>query len=141
VTAPDLRLLPRREAEKRLADFGLRASFEGSGPRVLSQRPPAGAPVERGGAVVAFLSPPRDSLGRVLPALVGLPVREALRQLSLRQVTVHLEGSGLVARQEPAPGTALPLAGGCRLWCVEPAPAAGPQTFEASVVAAPLHRP
>ena len=141
VTAPDLRLLPRRQAEQRLADFGLRASFEGSGPRVLSQSPAAGARVERGGAVVAYLSPPPDSIGRVLPSLIGLPIREALRQLSLRQVTVHLEGSGLVARQEPAPGTALPLAGGCRLWCVEPASASGPQAFEASVASAPSHRP
>jgi stage V sporulation protein D (sporulation-specific penicillin-binding protein) len=141
VTAPDLRLLPRREAEKRLADFGLRASFEGTGPRVLSQSPAAGAPVERGGAVVAFLSPPRDSLGRVLPALVGLPIREALRLLSLRQVKVHLEGSGLVVRQEPAPGTALPLPGGCRIWCADPGIASGPQTFEAALVGAPAHRP
>jgi membrane peptidoglycan carboxypeptidase len=141
VTAPDLRLLPRREAEKRLADFGLRASFEGTGPRVLSQSPAAGIAVERGGAVVAFLSPPRDSLGRVLPALVGLPIREALRLLSLRQVKVHLEGSGLVVRQEPAPGTALPLAGGCRLWCAEPGYTSGPQAFEAAVVGAPAHRP
>jgi cell division protein FtsI/penicillin-binding protein 2 len=141
VTAPDLRLLPRREAEKHLADFGLRASFEGTGPRVLSQVPAAGAPVERGGVVVAYLSPPRDSLGRALPALVGLPVREALRQLSLRQVTVHIEGRGLVVRQEPAPGTALPITGGVRIWCAEPGGSAGSQAYDAAVAAVRPHRP
>jgi cell division protein FtsI/penicillin-binding protein 2 len=141
VTAPDLSLLPRRAAEKRLADFGLRASFEGTGPRVLSQSPAPGAPVERGGSVVAYLSPSVDSTGRVLPDLVGLPVRAALRQLSLRQVRVRLEGSGLVVRQEPAPGTALPLKGGCRIWCSEPGPTSGALGFEAAPVAAQAFRP
>ncbi len=142
VTAPDLRLLPAREAERRLRDFGLRAHFEGDGPRVLSQSPAAGAPVERGGAVVAYLSPPRDSLGRTLPDLVGMPVREALRQLSLRQVKVHLEGSGLVVRQEPSPGTALPLAGGCRLWCSDSGVASGPtRPDEEALAAVPTRRP
>jgi cell division protein FtsI/penicillin-binding protein 2 len=140
VTAPDLRLLPRPQAERRLRDFGLRARFEGSGPRVLSQSPAAGAPVERGAAVVAYLSPPRDSVGRVLPALVGMPLREALRQLSLRQVRVRLQGSGLVVRQEPAPGTALPLAGPCRLWCAD-APAGGVTASLVSLDGATSRRP
>jgi stage V sporulation protein D (sporulation-specific penicillin-binding protein) len=141
VTAPDLRLLPPREAERRLRDFGLRARFEGEGPRVLSQSPAVGEPVERGGSVVAYLSPPRDSLGQRMPALVGLPVREALRQLTLRQVSVRLEGRGLVTRQEPAPGTALPLAGGCRLWCAVPDGVAGARSGAAAVVANAPHRP
>jgi cell division protein FtsI/penicillin-binding protein 2 len=141
VIAPDLRLLPQREAEARLREFGLRARFEGTGARVLSQTPAAGQPVDRGAAVVAFLSPPSDSLGRRLPNLVGMPMRVALRQLSLRQVTVHLEGCGLVARQEPAPGTALPLAGGCRLWCASPGAPAGPRIVVASAVPASASRP
>ncbi len=141
VTAPDLRLLPPREAERRLRDYGLRARFEGDGPRVLSQSPAAGDPVERGGSVVAFLSPPRDSLGARLPNLVGVPMREALRQLSLRQVTVHLEGRGLVVRQEPAPGSALPLVDGCRLWCGDPEAGAKPRGTEVAEAAASARRP
>jgi cell division protein FtsI/penicillin-binding protein 2 len=136
VTAPDLRLLPPREAERRLREYGLRARFEGDGPRVLSQDPAVGASVERGGSVVAYLSPPRDSLGLRLPNLVGVPVREALRQLSLRQVTVHLEGRGLVVRQDPLPGTALPLAGACRLWCAEPDAAMGAGGTRATLASA-----
>src|SRR2546430_15736781 len=84
VTAPDLRLLPPREAERRLADYGLHARFEGAGPRVLSQLPAAGQPVERGSLVLAYLDAPQDSLGRALPDLVGLPLREAVRRLSQR---------------------------------------------------------
>lgn len=136
VTAPDLRLLPPREAERQLADYGLHARFEGDGPRVLSQSPAAGQPVDRGGSVVAYLSPPRDSVGQSLPNLAGMPVREALRQLSLRQVTARIEGRGLVVRQEPAPGTALPLTGGCRLWCAVPDAATRPAGTTASVASA-----
>jgi hypothetical protein len=117
VTAPDLRLLPPREAERKLADYGLHARFEGDGPRVLSQVPAAGQPVERGAAVIAYLAAPADSTGRSLPDLVGLTVREAMRRLSQRAVTVRISGSGVVTRQDPAPGTRLPLKGPCRLWC------------------------
>lgn len=117
VTAPDLRLLPPHEAEHRLADYGLRARFEGEGPRVLSQVPPAGQPVERGAVVLAYLSAPQDSLGRALPDLVGLTLREAVRRLSQRAVPMRITGNGIVTRQEPAAGTRLPLAGPCRLWC------------------------
>jgi len=117
VTAPDLRLLPPREAEHKLADYGLHARFEGAGARVLSQVPAAGQPVERGSAVIAYLAAPTDSLGRALPDLVGLTVREAMRRLGQRAVTVRISGSGVVTRQEPAAGTPLPLKGPCRLWC------------------------
>ena len=117
VTAPDLRLLPPREAERRLADYGLHARFEGAGPRVLSQVPPAGQPIERGSVVLAYLAAPQDSLGRALPDLVGLTMREAVRRLSQRAVPMRITGNGFVTRQEPVPGTRLPLAGPCRLWC------------------------
>ena len=107
VTAPDLRLLPPRQAERRTQDYGLHVRFEGSGPRVLSQVPPAGEPVERGAVVLAYLSAPQDSLGRALPDLIGLPVREAMRRLTQRAVPVRISGSGFVTRQEPAAGTRL----------------------------------
>jgi len=44
-------------------------------------------------------------------------VREAMRRLTQRAVTVRISGGGIVTRQEPAPGTRLPLSGPCRLWC------------------------
>jgi cell division protein FtsI/penicillin-binding protein 2 len=137
VIAPDLRLLPPQQAERRLRDFGLHARFEGRGPRVLSQSPAAGQPVDRGGSVIAWLSPPRDSVYARLPDLTGMPMREALRQLSVRQVSPRLEGRGLVVRQEPAPGTPLPLAGSCRLWCESSgAPARTASSLAASVASA-----
>ena len=86
-------------------------------PRVLSQIPVAGEPVERGSVVLAYLAAPQDSLGRCLPDLIGLTVREAVRRLTQRAVPVRIAGSGFVTRQDPAPGTRLPLSGPCRIWC------------------------
>lgn len=117
VTVPDLALLPPRSAEQRLQRCGLHARFEGTGARVLAQSPAAGEAAERGAGVIVWLAPPADSTGHVLPDLTGMPVREAIRQLTLRQVTPRIEGTGRVTRQEPAPGTPLPLRTACRLWC------------------------
>ncbi len=117
VVVPDLRLLPPRDAERTLFALGLRAHITGDGSRVLAQVPPAGDAVERGASVALWLEAPGDSIGRALPDLLGLPVREALRRLTVRQVEARIEGHGVVVRQAPAPGTPLPLAGGVRLWC------------------------
>jgi hypothetical protein len=60
-------------------------------------------------------------------------------------VTVRISGSGIVARQEPAPGTKLPLNGPCRLWCSprEPAAAQGvtPGGDPAPLLAVRVRRP
>jgi len=117
VTVPDLRLLPRRAALQRLDDTGLRASFVGEGPRVLGQEPAAGLATERGSRIVVWLEPAADSVGRTLPDLVGRPVREALRELTRRQVAAKLVGHGTVVRQSPPAGTPLPIEGPCVLTC------------------------
>lgn len=125
VVVPDLRLLPPRTAERRLLSFGLRAHFEGAGARALAQSPAAGEAAERGAQVTVWLSAPDDSALRALPDLTGLPAREALRRLSLCQVPARIEGQGCVVRQQPAPGTPLPLQGACRMWCAAGAPDPG----------------
>jgi stage V sporulation protein D (sporulation-specific penicillin-binding protein) len=117
VTVPDLMLLPPDAAERRLLSLGLRAHLEGQGERVLAQSPAAGEAVERGASVTAWLEAPADSAGGVLPDLAGLPVREALRRLTLCQLPAHIEGRGVVVRQSPGPGTRLPLPEPVRLWC------------------------
>lgn len=119
VTAPDLRLLPADEARRRLREFGLNVRFEGQGPRVLSQAPAAGQPVERGMSVVAYLAAPADSSGRALPDLVGMSMRQAVRELSQRAVEMRIEGKGIVVRQDPPAGTPLPMSGRCRVWCAD----------------------
>ncbi|HTM57236.1 MAG TPA: penicillin-binding transpeptidase domain-containing protein, partial [Candidatus Udaeobacter sp.] len=104
VTVPDLQLLPPRDAERKLSDFGLRAIFEGQGERALSQSPSAGEAVERGASVTVWLSAPEDSLGTRMPDVTGLAVREALRRLTLLETIPQIQGHGVVVRQSPAPG-------------------------------------
>jgi stage V sporulation protein D (sporulation-specific penicillin-binding protein) len=128
VTVPDLRLLPARAAQGRLGELGLHAVFTGRGPRVLAQSPTPGLAIERGSRVDIWLDAPTDSVGRTLPDLAGLPVREALRELGRREVAVRLIGSGTVVRMDPPPGTPLPLDKPCVLRCerrprVAPSPA------------------
>jgi cell division protein FtsI/penicillin-binding protein 2 len=125
VTVPDVRLLIARGAESRLAANGLRALTEGEGPRVLAQSPPAGEAVERGGRVTLWLAPPADSAAGVLPDLAGLSLRQALRELTLRRLQARIEGGGVVVRQSPAPGAALPPGASVTLWCAPRPPRTG----------------
>jgi stage V sporulation protein D (sporulation-specific penicillin-binding protein) len=126
VTVPDLHLLPPRDAERRLEECGLRARLTGEGARVLSQSPAAGEAVERGEGITLWLSAPADSLGHRMPDLTGLAVREALRRLTLLEVSPHLEGSGVVVRQLPPPGTPLERGARCDLWCEAEVKSTGP---------------
>jgi len=141
VVVPDLRLLPQLAAERRLAGQGLRARFEGRGQRVLAQSPAAGQAAERGASVTAWLAAPVGSAGLLLPDLVGLPLREALRRLMPRQARTRITGSGIVVRQAPAAGTPFAPGSECRLWC-EPglAPAASPPPGPLSCFPADVER-
>ncbi|MEO5989320.1 MAG: PASTA domain-containing protein, partial [Candidatus Eisenbacteria bacterium] len=142
VTAPDLRLLPAEKARRILREYGLNVRFEGQGPRVLSHSPAAGQPVERGTTVVAFLAAPADSNGRTLPDLLGLSMRQAVRELSKRAVDMRISGKGIVVRQVPAAGVSLPMTGPCRVWCEDTGVPISSR-LDASVASAPYrkHRP
>jgi cell division protein FtsI/penicillin-binding protein 2 len=117
VTVPDLRLLPPDAARGRLLSVGLRAIFEGQGPRVLAQSPAAGQAAERGGGVEVWLEAPADSTSQVMPDLTGAAVRDALRRLALLGVRPTIAGRGLVVRQEPLPGAPLPADHTAHIWC------------------------
>ena len=132
VTVPDLRLLPKRAAFDQLESLGLRGLVQGDGAHVVAQRPTAGSAVDRGAQVVLQLGASADSAARVLPDLRGLAARDALRMLSERLVPQHVEGSGIVVRQSPPPGAALPLDGACTIYCERVRISAG----EAAVAAA-----
>src|SRR5205807_354185 len=102
---------------------------------------PAGQPVERGAAVLAYLSAPLDSLGRSLPDLIGLTLRDAVRRLSQRAVPMRIIGNGFVTRQEPAAGTRLPLAGPCRLWAAQESGAGERVSALTATAGVRAHRP
>jgi len=141
VVVPDVRLLPARAAERRLAAHDLRARDAGQGTRVLTQEPAAGTAVERGAVVTLWLSAPEDARDRRLPDVTGLSVRAALRRLAPHQVAARIVGKGTVVRQSPGAGTRLPIAGPCVLTC-EPgaATAAMPGGPVATAVTHPSRR-
>lgn len=117
VTVPDVRRMEPHGVRRELAHAGLRARFAGDGPRALAQSPAAGQAVERGTGITVYLSPPADSISRTMPDLEGLTIREALRVLSALGVMPEIQGSGLVARQQPPAGEPLEPGMMCRLWC------------------------
>ena len=117
VVVPDLRLLPPQLARARLEPLGLRAHMQGEGRRVLSQEPAAGTSIERGAGVTVWLSAPTDSASRVMPDLVGITLREAMRRLWRIDVPVGFHGEGTVVRQTPITGAPLSPAARCELWC------------------------
>ena len=143
VVVPDLNLLPPRLAIRKLVDFDLRGIPKGDGPRVLAQEPAAGTAVERGASVALWLSPPPDSTADLAPDLIGLPVREALRRLTLRQVVAHIDGQGIVVRQTPGPGEPLPAKRAMVLRCESYALGATqpPSTAQPTVAAATRNGP
>ncbi|MFQ5767053.1 MAG: penicillin-binding transpeptidase domain-containing protein [Acidobacteriota bacterium] len=53
-----------------------------------------------------------------MPSLVGLSLRQAVAQVTLRRMIPHLDGHGRVTAQEPSPGSLLTPEDtkGCRLW-------------------------
>ena len=58
-----------------------------------------------------------------LPDLRGLSAREALRVLTRIGLAARLHGTGVVASQSPAPGSAVDRGAICELW-LERAPVA-----------------
>ena len=58
---------------------------------------------------------------RLMPALVGLSLRDAMEALAPLGVPVEITGRGVVVAQSPPPGAALPDGMPCRLTLASPA--------------------
>lgn len=114
--AAAFRDVPAAVAIKCLTTSGFRARFDGSGNRVLWSSADSGAPPDVGNVILVKLGG-----SRVMPALVGLSAREALRYLGPLAANVTVVGDGgWVVGQSPPPGTRLD--GGCTLVLAERPP-------------------
>ncbi|HUU56899.1 MAG TPA: penicillin-binding protein [bacterium] len=110
--------VPAATAIKRLSSEGLRARLDGRGSRVLWSSADNGPLPEKGSVVLIKLAAGE----RVMPDVVGLSVREAMRRLGPLGVATSFTGTGgWVAAQSPAAGTE--LAGKCNLTLAADAPA------------------
>jgi len=106
VVVPSLVNLPVAQAERVAGQVGLKLALQGVGSTVTGQFPAPGATAYKGGTVTARLDPPPLGEEEVtVPPLAGRPLQEAAQILALRGLLLEAEGSGVVLRQEPAPGT------------------------------------
>ncbi|MFN8548434.1 MAG: penicillin-binding transpeptidase domain-containing protein [Candidatus Eisenbacteria bacterium] len=104
---PDLVGLPLAVARERLKTLGLEARFVGEGSLVALQTPPAGEDALAGTVVTLELSgtsAARASAAAPMPDLRGLSLRDAMILLTSIEAEPHVEGSGWVLTQFPAPG-------------------------------------
>ena len=116
VPVPDLRGLPRAEAEDRLSGLGFQVGrvaaveAEEAAGTVLATSPPAGTPMAYGARVDLLVAGERSGERVVVPRLVGLKREDALFLLNaaglLPQVEEVPSGApeGLVLAQVPGPG-------------------------------------
>jgi cell division protein FtsI (penicillin-binding protein 3) len=125
---------------RRIAEFSLRylgVKPEGSGDISLANIGRDAAAAAAGSAVPAGSAAPwrtvapsvspdlpvipvNDGPSASLPAFVGMPARDALRTAYALGVAPSLLGSGIVARQEPSPGTVVPRGTVVRLFLEPP---------------------
>ncbi len=115
-TVPDCVNRPRAVVEGILRNLDLDAEWNGEGDIVANQQPPAGAVVKSGSKVSLDLLNDSKATTR-LPNVVGLTLREALRQLSLAGVEATVQGSGRVWRQTPQAGVPIRPGMRCALEC------------------------
>lgn len=104
IRIPDWRGLDVEIARDRIRQLGLYIEIVGTETsRVWHQHPAPGTRVNPGSTVQVHLNPTEES--GMMPALVGLSVRQAKRELDPLLVDVSYVGGGIVVEQTPSPGT------------------------------------
>jgi stage V sporulation protein D (sporulation-specific penicillin-binding protein) len=122
VVVPDLSGLDKIRALELLGERGLVAQQQGTGRQVCHQQPQAGALVARGQTVFMDLCQRSngEERGSEIPYVVGLTVREAIKELKHSGLAVKISGSGLVVRQVPKAGQKISTGEVCLLECQPP---------------------
>ncbi|KPL19690.1 MAG: hypothetical protein AMJ92_01735 [candidate division Zixibacteria bacterium SM23_81] len=126
VVVPDLSGLDKPTALVLLQKRDLAAQPEGEGLRVCHQQPQAGVLVARGETILMVLGnlAKRTTKDSKVPHVIGLTLREAIRQLRQNGLAATFAGSGLVIRQTPKAGSRVGQETVCKLECE--APSGGP---------------
>lgn len=106
VRVPDLDGSSRGRAAYELRKRGLRATFAGSGDRVVGTRPAADSRVSAGQEVHCYLMA-EETAANPAPDLIGLTIREAIALLDKYGIAFSCRGKGKVVRQTPPAGTEL----------------------------------
>ena len=107
-TIPDVRSLNPEVAKGILVSRGFTVVVQGTGSIVLSQAPQAGVRVLQGSKVALVTSETEVSVPAgftVVPDVRTLSIRRAINRLTMQQLDVSINGSGVVVSQSPAQGT------------------------------------
>jgi cell division protein FtsI (penicillin-binding protein 3) len=108
----------QRIAEASLRYLGVPANINAEPPIMvakLDDNPVTPAKAEAGRQGPTVIELPGGSAAPVVPNLIGMSARDALRQLAQLGMTARLKGRGIVADQTPAPGTLLERGATCTL--------------------------
>ena len=120
VIVPDVRTLQKTLANKILDTHQLKSQFLGKGDIVIRQSPEPGKKVEHDEIVTLVLNSELTSTKSgmvIMPNVRGMSVRRAINQLVLDDMDVHVQGTGVVTRQQPLPGQKMKTGGTVYLVC------------------------
>jgi stage V sporulation protein D (sporulation-specific penicillin-binding protein) len=107
VAVPDVTGMNLADAEAAVKAAGLSCVFDGSGGRVKSQLPSAGARMNPGSLMMIYvdnLTELRDNGKVIIPDVGGLSVLQANRLLRSYGFKMQITGSGLAVSQDPPAG-------------------------------------
>ena len=113
VSVPNVINFPQQEAETILRQAGLKYQFNGEGKIVFDQVPAPGTEVPWGTIVqlLAYNEVVYDAGDKrvTVPEVVGLSMREVAAKLAHSGLRLQVYGSGVAVKQDPVPGTKVPL--------------------------------
>ncbi|MCK9556760.1 MAG: penicillin-binding transpeptidase domain-containing protein [Candidatus Cloacimonetes bacterium] len=120
---PDLINMSIQDAEWSLNRFGFLYKIEGpdSASVVIDQFPKAGISVDKNHPITLKLGKSKDKRGEeslaatIMPNLVGMTLRKAVKTASDQGVPVKIIGSGVVRKQSLLPGSRITGSGVCTL--------------------------
>ena len=116
VAVPDVTFLTADAAAKRLKDVELKLAKNGDGTVVYDQAPRAGSMVNRKSPVQVTLgSKDRPRTPSVMPRLVGLSLRDAVKKATECGLAIKITGSGRVVKQAPGFGAKVRLGDLCMI--------------------------
>lgn len=118
ISVPDLVGRRLESAIKILKELNIKYQLQGEGTFVKKQDLRAGLEVEEKREIILTLSNYSDKTKyTTVPKLIGLPLRTAVAELSLRGLKVLIVGSGRVVKQEPQAGSKIKKGARCFLEC------------------------
>ena len=108
---PDVVSVAVDVAREMLQSRGFRVDLTGTGSIVQGQLPKAGTILARSTVVrLSTIDPATAASGyTVVPDVRGMPIRRAINTLAVCRLDVGVNGSGVVASQNPAPGKQVKL--------------------------------